>query len=141
MWNSQWNPLNEVYLLSKFDVFSFSMTGDIQIFKLVIFLTLSSSKLIVIFLTLGNSKWTLLVHFFLLWAGQLFYFGQDIRLQKTTQTLSNQKFKNYIFFNDSFSRNQELGPSVNKQSKLQRFNILFLSIKGFSDLFDKVKYA
>ena len=28
-WSTQWNPLNEVYLLSKFDVFSFSMTGDI----------------------------------------------------------------------------------------------------------------
>ena len=28
-WSTQWNLLNEVYLLSKFDVSSFSMTGDI----------------------------------------------------------------------------------------------------------------
>ena len=50
---TQLNPLNEVYLMSKFDVSSFSMTWDIQIFKLVIFLILSSSKLIVILLNLG----------------------------------------------------------------------------------------
>ena len=29
-WSDQWNPSNKVYLLSKFDVFSFSMTGDID---------------------------------------------------------------------------------------------------------------
>ena len=32
------SPLNEAYLLSKFDVSSFSVTEDIQIFKLVILL-------------------------------------------------------------------------------------------------------
>ena len=28
--NTQWNPLDEVYLLPKFDAFSFSMTRDFQ---------------------------------------------------------------------------------------------------------------
>ena len=60
--STQWNPLNEVYLLCKFGVSSFSMTGDIKIFKLVILLTLSSSKLIVIFLSFGKLKLTLLVY-------------------------------------------------------------------------------
>ena len=46
--------------MSKFDVSSFSMAQDISIFKLVILLTLSSSKSIVILLTFG--KITLLVH-------------------------------------------------------------------------------
>ena len=49
------NPLNEVYLVSKFDVSSLVMTEDILIFKPVILLNLSSSKLIVIFLILGKS--------------------------------------------------------------------------------------
>ena len=58
----QWNPLNVVYLLSVFDVSSFSMPGDIQIFKLVILLTLSSSNLKVVLVTLGKTKLTLLVY-------------------------------------------------------------------------------
>ena len=39
------------------------MTGDIYIFKQVIFLTLSSAKLMVIFVTLAQWKLTLLVYF------------------------------------------------------------------------------
>ena len=39
---------NEVFLLFKFDVSSFSVTGDIKIFKLVILLTLDKSKLTLI---------------------------------------------------------------------------------------------
>ena len=39
---------NEVFLLFKFDVSSFSVTGDIKIFKLVILLTLGKSKLTLI---------------------------------------------------------------------------------------------
>ena len=58
----QWNPLNVVYLLSVFDVSSFSMPGDIQIFKLVILLTLSSSNLKVVLVILGKTKLTLLVY-------------------------------------------------------------------------------
>ena len=37
--STQWNLLNEVYLLSKFDDSSFSLTENIQIFKLVILQT------------------------------------------------------------------------------------------------------
>ena len=43
--STQWNPFNDVYLLSKFDISSFPMTGDTEIFKLVILLVSSSSKL------------------------------------------------------------------------------------------------
>ena len=42
--STQWNLLNEVYLLSKFDDSSFSVTENIQIFKLVILQTLSSQS-------------------------------------------------------------------------------------------------
>ena len=38
----------DIYLLPKFDVSSFYRTGDIEILKLVILVTLSSSKLIFI---------------------------------------------------------------------------------------------
>ena len=52
--STQWNPFNDVYLLSKFDVSNFSVAGDIEIFTLVILLTLSSSNLIFILLTLDK---------------------------------------------------------------------------------------
>ena len=90
--SSQQNPY-QVYLLSKFDVSSFSVTGDIQIFKLVILLTTSSTKLIAILLTLGSSKLTVVLltfsyskltlsTFMTLDRSHLFYrVGQDIMLQ------------------------------------------------------------
>ena len=46
----EWVLLIKFDVSSKFDVWCFSMTGDIWIFKLVILLTLNSSKLITIFL-------------------------------------------------------------------------------------------
>ena len=113
--SAQWNHLNEFYLLSKFDVSSFSMTGDvyIYIFKLVILQTLSSSKLIFILLTLGKWKLTLLVHSYWYWAGHSYFteFGQDIRPQKTIETLSDKNFKNHaedltpVIFNNYISGN------------------------------------
>ena len=85
--STQWNLLNEVYLLSKFDDSSFSVTEDIQIFKLVILQTLSSPKLIFIFL-LWASQIDPTRFFSLLWTGHSYFteFGQYIRLQKTIQT-------------------------------------------------------
>ena len=62
--STQWNPFNDVYLLSKFDVSNFFVTEDKQIFKLVISLTLSSSKLVFILLTLGKPALTLIVPFY-----------------------------------------------------------------------------
>ena len=65
------------------------MTGDIWILKLLILLTLSSSKLIVILLNLSKSRLTLIV--FLTDFGQVSYFtesGQDLSLPKTIPTLS-----------------------------------------------------
>ena len=68
-------------MLSKFDVSNFSMTADMQIFKLVYFLTLGSLKLTVNFLTLGKSRLTLAVHFYCLCTGHSYFaeFGQDVR--------------------------------------------------------------
>ena len=89
--DTQCNPFNEVYLLSKFDVSSFSVTGNIQIFKLVILLILSSLKLIFILLTLGKSKLTL---FF-----SSTDFGQFtvilLCLGKTCHKKQSKKFKNH----------------------------------------------
>ena len=51
-------------MLSKFDVSSFSLSGDILIFKLVILLTLSSSKSIFLLFTLVKSKLTLFIPFY-----------------------------------------------------------------------------
>ena len=100
-------PLNEVYLLYKFDVCSFSMTGDIQIFKLVILLTLSSLKLILILptlsslklililLTLARSKLTLLFHFSRLGAGHIYFtdFGQEINEKRSKPSLFDKKIQ------------------------------------------------
>ena len=79
-WSTQWNPFNDAYPLFKFDVPSFSMTGDIWIFKLVILLPLSSSKLIFILLTLGKKKLTLFIPFYWLWTSHCCFpvFGQDM---------------------------------------------------------------
>ena len=60
--STKWNPLNEVHLLSKSDVPSFSMTGDIKTFKQLILLILNSLEFTVILLNLGTSKLTLLLH-------------------------------------------------------------------------------
>ena len=67
--STQWNFFKDVYQLSKLDVSSFSVTGGI-VFKLVILLTLSSSKLVFTLLILGKSELTLFVPFY--------YFGQVI---------------------------------------------------------------
>ena len=54
------------------------------------FVTLSSLKLVINFLTLEESKLTLIVYFYYLWAGHSYFteFWQDVRSQKTSQTLS-----------------------------------------------------
>ena len=84
-------------------------------FKLLILLTQSSSKLIVILLNLGKSKLTLLIHVFKLWAGQNYFtvFWQDVRPEETIQTLSfRQKIQEspkmaQVIFKDSICGNQE----------------------------------
>ena len=52
-----WTLWMRFYLMFKFDVSSFSMNWNIKIFRLVILLTLSSSKLIVILLLWENQNW------------------------------------------------------------------------------------
>ena len=59
--------------MSKFDVSGSSVTGEIQIFKLVILLTLSSSKSIFVLLTLGESKFTLFGPFYLVRTGHSYF--------------------------------------------------------------------
>ena len=70
--STQWNPFNDVCLLSRFDVSSFSLTEDIYL-RTGYFTTLSSSKLIFILLTLGMSELTLFISFYWLWTSQLLY--------------------------------------------------------------------
>ena len=70
--STKWKPFNDVYLLSKFDASSFSLTGDIWIFKLVILLTLSSSKIFIL-LTLDTSELTYFFPFTALDRSQSFY--------------------------------------------------------------------
>ena len=72
MWITQWNPLNEVYLLSEFDVFSFSYDWRYVDFQTGHFADFKQFKIDIHFLNLGASKWILLVLFYLLWDGQLF---------------------------------------------------------------------
>ena len=108
--------LNEVYLLSKFDVSSFSMAGEV-----VILLTLSRSKLIVILLSLGRWKLTLLVYFYWLWAGHSYFtkFEQDIRMLKTIQTLFLSS--HFQWFNQQESRNGWIPQIINTIQKVQSF--------------------
>ena len=72
MWSTQWNPLNEVYLLSEFDVSSFSYDWRYVDFQTGHFADFKQFKIDTHFLNLGVSKWTLLILFYLLWEGQLF---------------------------------------------------------------------
>ena len=72
MWCTQWNPLNEVYLLSEFDVSSFSYDWRYVDFQTGHFADFKQFKIDIHFLNLGASKWILLVLFYLLWDGQLF---------------------------------------------------------------------
>ena len=72
MWSTQWNPLNDVYLLSEFDVSSFSYDWRYLDFQTGHFADFKQFKIDTHFLNLGTSKWTLLILFYLLWEGQLF---------------------------------------------------------------------
>ena len=97
--------------VSKFDVSSIPMTDDIYIFKLVILLTLNSSKLIVILMPLDKLKLTLHAHFYWLWAGHSYF----------TDSGRDKKSKNHallvlaqVIYNDLISRNEELASPVHK---------------------------
>ena len=112
----------EVTLLFKFNVSSFSMTGDIQILKLLILLTSSSSKLIVILLKLGKSKLTLLVCFT--------DFGQvKIILQSLGKTLDYKKTIPTLSLQQKIQEPQ-------LKNKIQRLSLLFLSLTRFSHLYE-----
>ena len=125
-------------LLRKFDVSSFSVTGDIWIFKLVILLTLSSSKLIFILLTLDKWRLTLFALFY--------YFGQVrvilLSLSKTchekqakkTQEPRTRSGTSYFQWRNGI---QKLVSSINR---LQRLSFLFLSVTWYSDFCDKIKH-
>ena len=77
--------------------------------------------------------------------------GKMLGLKKQSKLSPfNKKCKNHplglaqVIFNDLISLNQELGSPVNKLdliNRLQRFNLLFLSVTCFSDLCNKIKYA
>ena len=134
-------------LLFKFNVSSFSMAGDILNLKLLILLKLSSSKLIVILLTLDKSELILLVCFYWLWAVHSYFtvFGQDNRLQKTITTLSIwQKIlkpcigSGTCHFQWFDQQKSWTGWVPQLTSKIQRLNLLFLSVACFSDLRENI---
>ena len=143
-------PFQGCLLLSKFDVSSFSMTGDIQVSKLVILLTLSSSKLIFILLTLGKSK--------LILFGSFYKFGQvTVILLSLGKTCHEKQFKPFLF--DKFSNHAHLAwlnlaqvifhdPTAGIKNwflqsinRVQRLSLLLLSVTCFSDFSNKIKYA
>ena len=97
--------------MSKFDESSFSMTWDIQIFKLVILLTLSSSKLIVILLNLGKTKLILFVHLSVFGQARVILMSLSKMLgckkKQSKHPLLDKHFRKYaqglaeVIFNDS----------------------------------------
>ena len=97
--------------VSKFDVSSIPMTDNIYIFKLVILLTLNSSKLIVILMALDKLKLTLHAHFY--YCGQvtvtLLSLGET-KNPRTTQLLVLAQ----VIYNGLISRNEELVSPVHK---------------------------
>ena len=88
-----WNPFNEVYLMLKFDVSTFSMTGD---FQTGLFADFKQFRINGYFSDFGQVK---IDHSFIFsYFGELSYatdLQQNIRLQKTTLTLPDKKFKNF----------------------------------------------
>ena len=131
-WSTQWNPLNEVYLLSEFHVSSFSITEDNIDFQTGHLADFDQVNII-------KSKLTLLVYFY--YFGQvtiiLLSLGKTLGHKKQFKPSCDKKFKNHaqdlaqVIYNDVISGNEELGSPVNKQ--LQRFNLLFLSVTRFSN--------
>ena len=90
--STQWNTLKGVYLLSKFDVSSLSMTRDFQTGH---FADLEQFKFDNNLLTLSKSKLIPLLYFNKIWAGDSYFneFGQDVEPQKTIQTYVWQKIQ------------------------------------------------
>ena len=128
--STQWNPFN-VYLLSKFDVSSFSVTGD-RDFRLVILLTLRSSKLIFILLILGKSKLSLFALFY--YCGQaivtLLSLGKTCHEKQSKPSLFDKNSRTtYRIWHKLFSMIQSVGiknwfpQSINR---LYRFSHLLL---------------
>ena len=78
------------------------------------------------FLTLGKSKWTLLVHFSLLWLGQLFFWlwasCYAAKKQPKFSLTKNSRARHRIW-HEPFSMFQSVAIKINR---LQRFNLFFL---------------
>ena len=109
--------------MSKFDVSSFSKTWDIQIFKLVIMLTLRSLMLIAIQLTLGQPNLILIIHFSDYEQLTVISLSLDKMLgckKQSKPSLFDKKLRNHaeglaqVIFNYSISHNQKLHSPVNK---------------------------
>ena len=120
---TQWNPFDDIYLLSKFDVSSFSVAVDIYRF--------CSLKLIFILLTLCRSKLTLSYLFYWLWMGHSYF----IDLGKTYHKKPKNSRTRHRVWHKSFLMIQSAGirksfpQSINRP---QMFSLLSLSVKRFS---------
>ena len=79
-------------------------------FKLVILLTLSSSKLVVTFFDFAQVTIDFICLFLLFWAGRSYFneFRQDIDLTKNSRTTHRFWHKTFSMIHTMISRNQEL---------------------------------
>ena len=119
-----WNSLNEVYLLCKLHISSFSMTKDIYIFSNWSFcLHWAVQNWYSFWWFLGRQNWPYLFLFPDFGQVSLLHLGKILGCKKQSKPTP--------FFNDSIRRNQELGSlSINR---IKRFNLLFLFVTCFSD--------
>ena len=115
-------------------MFLASLTRDIWTFKLVLFLTLSSSKLIFILLTLSNSKLTLFLLFYWLWKGHRYStkLGQDAMKNEPKNSRTTHKIWHKLFLVIQLVGIKNWFPqSINR---LQKVSIFFLSVTFFAAL-------
>ena len=132
--------------MSKFDVSSFSLT-EIYSFKLVIFLTLSSSKLIVILLLWLSLDW-FYVFILILWASHSCFtsLGKmlDCEKQSKPPMLDKSSGTTHRVWYKAFSMIQSTKiknwiPQL--ISRLERVSLWIPFCNTFFDLSHKIKYA
>ena len=143
---TQLNPLNEVYLMSKFDVSRFSLTWEID-FQTGHFAVLEQFK-VDSHATVGQVKTEPTRSFKWLCRSQLFYWcWARCCAAKNNPTLSARKKNSgtmHRVWHKSFSMIQSAGIKnwvLQLIGKLQRFSLSFLSVTRFSNLSDKIKYT
>ena len=131
-------------MLSKFDFSSFSMTGNIKIFKLVILLIWSSSKIIVddfrqVIIDLEFGQILLRqVTVILLSLRNTLVHKKQFQRKKIQETHIGPGLSHFQWFGQEESRTGWVLQSINR---FQKLSLLFLSVTRFFDLCHKIKNA